>query len=64
MLLGRDPERWRVDPVGNVVCAKLTSCEGCLCHEYDHIVPFSKGKQMLAVATGMSHVLARGHNDG
>jgi hypothetical protein len=40
---GRDPDRWRLDAVGNVVCAKLTSCEGCLCHEYDHITPFSKG---------------------
>jgi HNH endonuclease len=43
MLFGRNPSRWRVDPVGNVVCNKLTTCEGCLCHEYDHIVPFSKG---------------------
>jgi hypothetical protein len=21
----------------------LRGCDGCLCHEYDHIVPFSKG---------------------
>lgn len=40
---GRDPDRWRLDAVGNIVCNKLTSCEGCLCHEYDHIIPFSKG---------------------
>lgn len=40
---GRDPERWKFDAVGNKVCFKVTGCEGCLCHEYDHIVPFSKG---------------------
>ena len=40
---GRDPERWRLDAVGNPVCYRLRGCEGCLCHEYDHIVPFSKG---------------------
>ena len=44
-VFGRDPDRWRLDAVGNVVCNKLTSCEGCLCHEYDHILPFSKGGQ-------------------
>lgn len=40
---GRDPERWRLDAAGNVVAYRLRGCEGCLCHEYDHIVPFSKG---------------------
>lgn len=40
---GRDPERWRYDAVGNAVCKKLTGCEGCLCFEYDHVKPFSKG---------------------
>lgn len=40
---GRHPERWRTDPAGNVVCRKFRSCHGCLCYEYDHIVPFSKG---------------------
>lgn len=40
---GRDPDRWRLDAVGNLVSYKLRGCEGCLCHEYDHIVPFSKG---------------------
>lgn len=29
--------------MGNVVCYQLRGCEGCLCHEYDHIVPFSRG---------------------
>ena len=43
MVPGRDPDRWRYDAVGNVVARKLTGCEGCLCHEYDHIVPWSKG---------------------
>lgn len=40
---GRDPERWRKDTAGNVVCRRLTRCDGCLCHQYDHIQPFSKG---------------------
>lgn len=40
---GRDPNRWRLDAVGNIVCYGLKGCEGCLCHEYDHILPWSKG---------------------
>ncbi|CAM6126212.1 unnamed protein product [Calypogeia fissa] len=40
---GRHPERWRKDVAGNIVCRRLTRCEGCLCHEYDHIQPYSKG---------------------
>ena len=40
---GRDPERWRYDAVGNPVLYTLRGCKGAICHEYDHIVPFSKG---------------------
>ncbi|XP_020588402.1 uncharacterized protein LOC110030157 [Phalaenopsis equestris] len=40
---GRDPERWRRDPFGNIMFRKLVGCPGCLCHDYDHIVPYSKG---------------------
>ncbi|XXG87670.1 hypothetical protein AAC387_Pa11g2300 [Persea americana] len=40
---GRDPDRWRRDPLGNIVFRKLVGCPGCLCHDYDHITPFSKG---------------------
>ncbi|KAL5210342.1 hypothetical protein ABZP36_005965 [Zizania latifolia] len=40
---GRDQERWRRDALGNVVFRKLVGCPGCLCHDYDHIVPYSKG---------------------
>uniref|UniRef100_A0A2P2MQY9 HNH nuclease domain-containing protein n=1 Tax=Rhizophora mucronata TaxID=61149 RepID=A0A2P2MQY9_RHIMU len=40
---GRDPHRWRRDPLGNIVFRKLLGCPGCLCHDYDHIVPYSKG---------------------
>ncbi|KAJ7552671.1 hypothetical protein O6H91_06G063900 [Diphasiastrum complanatum] len=43
VVTGRDPARWRKDVAGNIVCRKFTRCEGCLCHEYDHIIPFSKG---------------------
>ncbi|KAJ8772955.1 hypothetical protein K2173_028132 [Erythroxylum novogranatense] len=40
---GRHPDRWRRDPLGNIVFRKLVGCPGCLCHDYDHIVPYSKG---------------------
>lgn len=39
---GRDPGRWRRDALGNIVFRKLVGCPGCLCHDYDHIVPYSK----------------------
>jgi hypothetical protein len=39
----RHPERWRRGAAGNVVRRRFWSCHGCLCYEYDHIVPFSKG---------------------
>lgn len=40
---GRDPKRWRFDAVGNPVLNILRGCQGALCHEYDHIIPFAKG---------------------
>lgn len=40
---GRHPERWRKDAAGNIVCKRFRNCNGCLCFEYDHIIPFSKG---------------------
>lgn len=43
LMIGRNPERWRLDAVGNPVFKYLKGCEGPLCHEYDHIIPFSKG---------------------
>lgn len=39
---GRDPARWRRDALGNVVFRKLVGCQGCLCHDFDHIVPYSR----------------------
>lgn len=39
---GRDPARWRRDALGNIVFRKLVGCPGCLCHDYDHILPYSK----------------------
>ncbi|KAI6683169.1 hypothetical protein NL676_029082 [Syzygium grande] len=45
---GRHPERWRQDAAGNVVCKRFCNCQGCLCFEYDHIVPFSKGGESTA----------------
>lgn len=46
---GRHPERWRKDVAGNVVCKRFFNCSGCLCFEYDHIVPFSKGTLLLSL---------------
>mmetsp|Transcript_13859 Transcript_13859/g.20282 ORF Transcript_13859/g.20282 Transcript_13859/m.20282 type:complete len:141 (+) Transcript_13859:24-446(+) len=40
---GRDPSRWRYDVLGNPVLRALNGCRGPLCHEYDHITPYSKG---------------------
>ena len=42
-MIGRHPDRWRLDAVGNPVFKFMKGCSGPLCHEYDHIVPFSKG---------------------
>lgn len=41
----RDPNKWRYDAVGNPVLKALRGCNGPLCHEYDHILPHSKGGQ-------------------
>ncbi|KAG6489389.1 hypothetical protein ZIOFF_050658 [Zingiber officinale] len=43
---GRDPDRWRHDALGNIVFRKLVGCPGCLCHDYDHIIPYSKGRNL------------------
>ncbi|WVZ58783.1 hypothetical protein U9M48_009013 [Paspalum notatum var. saurae] len=51
VLAGRHPERWRQDAAGNVVCRRFWSCHGCLCYEYDHIVPFSKGFALIVTST-------------
>ncbi|KAL1810224.1 hypothetical protein DCAR_0729900 [Daucus carota subsp. sativus] len=45
---GRHPERWRQDAAGNIVCKRFGSCQGCLCFEYDHIIPYSKGGESVA----------------
>ncbi|KAF9623509.1 hypothetical protein IFM89_003125 [Coptis chinensis] len=48
IVAGRHPERWRKDAAGNIVCKRFCNCQGCLCFEYDHIVPFSKGGESTA----------------
>ena len=45
---GRDPKRWRYDAAGNPVLNQLRGCFGPLCHEYDHIVPYSKGGKTIS----------------
>jgi hypothetical protein len=42
-MIGRDPERWRMDAYGIPVMNALRGCMGLFCHEYDHIIPYSKG---------------------
>ena len=42
-MIGRDPARWRLDAYGIPVCNALRGCMGLFCHEYDHIIPYSKG---------------------
>ena len=41
-MIGRDPDRWRLDAYGNPVNKFMKGCFGVFCYEYDHIVPFSK----------------------
>ncbi|PIN21163.1 hypothetical protein CDL12_06147 [Handroanthus impetiginosus] len=53
---GRDPDRWRIDAAGNIVCKCLHSCQGCLCYEYDHIIPFSRGGQSVVENCQILHV--------
>lgn len=43
----RDKNRWRFDPLGNPVMKQLRGCMGPLCHEYDHILPHSKGGETI-----------------
>lgn len=49
---GRHPERWRKDAAGNIVCKRFVNCYGCLCFEYDHIIPFSKGYSLSFLFLG------------
>ena len=42
-MIGRHPDRWRLDAFGNPVNKFLKGCMGAFCYTYDHIVPFSKG---------------------
>lgn len=53
---GRHPDRWRKDAAGNIVCKRFCNCQGCLCFEYDHIVPFSKGSSPLLVPPPLSRL--------
>lgn len=44
---GRNPERWRLDAVGNPILKALNMCYGPLCYQYDHIRPYSKGGESV-----------------
>ena len=48
---GRHPDRWRRDALGNTLFRKLVGCPGCLCHDYDHIIPYSKVLFLMAIAS-------------
>jgi hypothetical protein len=43
IISNRDPNRWRLDALGNPVMKSLRGFQGIFCHEYDHIFPFSLG---------------------
>ncbi len=43
IISNRDPNRWRLDALGNPVMKSLRGFQGIFCHEYDHIFPYSKG---------------------
>lgn len=47
LINGRHPDRWRLDAAGNPVVKALKGCSGSLCHQYDHIVPYSKGGETI-----------------
>ena len=43
IISNRDPNRWRLDALGNPVMKPLRGLQGIFCHEYDHIFPYSLG---------------------
>ena len=43
IISNRDPNRWRLDALGNPVMKSLRGFQGIFCHEYDHIFPYSLG---------------------
>ena len=43
IISNRDPNRWRLDSLGNPVMKPLRGLQGIFCHEYDHIFPYSLG---------------------
>ena len=43
IISNRDPNRWRLDALGNPVMKALRGLQGIFCHEYDHIFPYSLG---------------------
>lgn len=66
-MMGRDPDRWRLDAMGNPVCRFLKGCMGQFCYTYDHIVPFSKaGESELdncQILTTQLNILKSNHMD-
>ena len=43
IISNRDPNRWRLDALGNPVMKALRGLQGIFAHEYDHIFPYSLG---------------------
>ena len=41
IISNRDPNRWRLDALGNPVMKALRGLQGIFSHEYDHIFPYS-----------------------
>ncbi|MFS7908880.1 hypothetical protein Hanom_Chr01g00088241 [Helianthus anomalus] len=58
-VVGWHPERWHKDAADNVVCKRFYNCQGCLCFEYDQIVPFSNS---LFNSVSFSYLLLSGES--
>jgi hypothetical protein len=39
----RAPERWRIDPLGNILFKPFKNCQGPMCYQHDHVIPHSQG---------------------
>ncbi|GAB2221083.1 hypothetical protein Droror1_Dr00012250 [Drosera rotundifolia] len=64
---GRDPDRWRKDPFGNVVFRKFERCRGVLGYEFDHIVLYKEGgrstlENCQVLQSALNRAKGRGEN--
>lgn len=53
------PERWRLDPLDNLLFKPYRNCNGPFCYQHDHIVPHAKGGQTEIQNCQVSCAIAR-----